>query len=557
MTADTRKPVNVERLGERSVFLSMVPPSAGERRLAAALMLASLFVFLLAAPFAQVKLVEVWAFIPSCQSALLVCDLITAALMFAQFSILRAWKLLILASGYLFSAVIAIAHALSFPRLFAPDGLLGAGPQTTAWLYMAWHAGFPLAVIAYAWLPERRPAARPGRAIAAAAIAVAAIVCAAAYAATAGHALLPAIMLGDRYTPAMAAVVGTTWGIGWLALLLLWLRRPRSALDLWLLAVMWAWVLDVALSAVLNAGRFDVGFYAGRVYGFLAASLVLVIMLIETGALYARMTQSFLAERREREEQLQEMRLELIHVSRLTELGQMVSALAHEVNQPLTAVGNYLRAGRRLLQAGETAKADDAFRRGVDQVTRAGEVIHRLRQFVKKAPADHRREDVRKLVEEAAAFALIGKEGRETHLAVAIAPETPAVRVDKVQIQQVLLNLIRNAVEAMQASERREVLVAAAPAEGMVEISVRDTGPGISAEVRERLFQPFVTTKATGMGVGLAICRSIVTAHGGRMWVADNPVGGAAFHLTVPVDGEAGGAPAGTDLRAGSGSHTG
>lgn len=537
---------------ERSVFLSTVSPSTRERRLATAVVLASLFIFLIAAPFARVKLPEVWAFIPSYQSALLVCDLITAALMFAQFAILRARPLLLLAGGYLFSASMAVIHALSFPRLFAPTGLLGAGPQTTAWLYMVWHAGFPFAVIAYAWLPETRPAARPGRAIAAAAVVVGAIACAAAYVTTEGHTLLPAIMRGDGYTPAMIVVVGSVWALSALALLLLWFRRPHSTLDVWLMVVLWTWTLDIGLSAVLNAGRFDMGFYAGRIYGLLAASLILLVMLIETGALYARMTQSFLREREVREEQFQEMRLELIHVSRLTELGQMVSALAHEVNQPLTAVGNYLRASRRLLQAGQIEKADDAIQRGIDQVTRAGDVIHRLRQFVKKAPAERRREDIGETIEEAAAIGLIGKDGRETHLAVEIAPETPPVLIDKVQIQQVLLNLIRNAVEAMQASARRELVIAAMTTGDMVQISVRDTGPGISAGVRDKLFEPFVTTKSTGMGVGLAICHSIVTAHGGRMWVTDNPSGGAAFHITVPVHDGGEDRPAGADLRVGS-----
>ena len=170
-------------------------------------------------------------------------------------------------------------------------------------------------------------------------------------------------------------------------------------LDVWLMVVMSAWLFDIALSAMLNAGRFDLGFYAGRVYGLMAATLVLLVLLIETGAVYARLARSYEAERDVRDQQLHELQSELIHVSRLTELGQMVSALAHEVNQPLTAAGSYVRAGRRLVQAGEVAKADEALQKGVDQVTRASQVIQRLRQFVKKAdstsqrrgcPADHR-----------------------------------------------------------------------------------------------------------------------------------------------------------------------
>jgi two-component system sensor kinase FixL len=252
---------------------------------------------------------------------------------------------------------------------------------------------------------------------------------------------------------------------------------------------------------------------------------------------YARLARSFEVERDVRDRELHEIRAELIHVSRLTELGQMVSALAHEVNQPLTAAGSYVRAGRRLVQAGEVAKADEALQRGVEQVTRASQVIQRLRQFVKKADSECRPEDVRQVIEEAAALALLGAEGRGVHLEMDFAPDTPLVFIDKVQVQQVLLNLIRNAVEAMQSSPRRELAIRTiVRTDGMVEVSVADSGPGLAADVREKLFQPFVTTKATGMGVGLSICRGIVEAQGGQMWLADD-TGGAKFHFTLPATG--------------------
>jgi two-component system, LuxR family, sensor kinase FixL len=326
------------------------------------------------------------------------------------------------------------------------------------------------------------------------------------------------------------------WSLSLLALLVLWKRRPWSVLDVWLMVVLSAWLFDIALSAMLNAGRFDLGFYFGRVYSLMAASLVLLVLLIETGAVYARLARSFEAERDLRDRQLHEVQSELIHVARLTELGQMVSALAHEVNQPLTASGSYIRAGRRLIHAGETAKADEALQKGVDQITRASQVIQRLRQFVKKAEGQRTVEDVRQVIEEAAALALLGAEGRRVHLEMDFVPATPLVFIDKVQVQQVLLNLIRNAVEAMHASARRELMIRTSLSdERMVEVSVMDSGPGLAPDVREKLFQPFVTTKASGMGVGLSICRSIVEAQGGHMWLADNLGGGADFHFTLPA----------------------
>jgi signal transduction histidine kinase len=537
--------VAVESPAGRSVFLSTLPASRTERRRAWAVALVSIAVFLAAAPLARTRLVEVWAFIPSYQSALLIIDLITAILLFAQFLILRSPALLVIAAGYLFSALIAIPHALSFPRLFAPEGLIGAGPQTTAWLYMIWHVGFPLTVIGYALLHGARPVRQPGRAAAAAGVIVLAIAGGAALLTTSGHALLPVIMRGDGYTPLLPVVIGVVWSISLAALLVLWKRRPHSVLDVWLMVVMCAWLLDIALSAIFNAGRFDLGFYAGRVYGLLAASIVLLVLLIETGAAYARLARSFEAESDDHSRQLRELQSELIHVSRLTELGQMVSALAHEVNQPLTAIGSYVRAGLRLIQAEDSSKAADALQKAADQVVRASQVIQRLRQFVRKDAGQRDVEDIRRTIEEAAAIAMLGPEGRQVRLGTEFEPDTPLVSIDKVQIAQVLLNLIRNAVEAMQASARRELVIRTRTSgDGMVEVSVVDSGPGLPPEIRERLFQPFTTTKPSGMGVGLSICRAIVESHGGGIWVVDPPGGGTGFHFTVPAaTATAGGEP--------------
>jgi signal transduction histidine kinase len=519
---------------ERSVFLSSLPASARDWRLARRVALVSLGVFLLCVPFAQVKLPEVWAFIPSYQGAFLVIDLITATLLFAQFAILGAASLLVLASGYLFNGLISIPHALSFPRLFGPVALIG-GAQSTAWLYMIWHAGFPLAVIGYSLLREGRSIQNVGVSIAAGVAVVVALVCGATLLVTVGHHLLPQIMRGDGYTPVLPIATATVCTITLVALLLLWKRPPYSVLDVWLMVAMSAWLFDIGLSAMLNAGRFDFGFYAGRVYGLLAATLVLLILLIETGAVYARLAQSFVVETKLQERRLQELQAELIHVSRLTELGQMVSALAHEVNQPLTAVGSYVRAGRRLLLGGQTKKCAEALQKAGDQVTRASQVIQRLRQFVRKAEVQRGAEDVVEMVEEAAALALLGS-GRGVRLTTEFARNLPSVFIDKVQIQQVLLNLIRNAVEAMHDSPRRELLIKAMlSAGGVVEISVADSGPGLPQRVREKLFQPFITTKPTGMGVGLSICRGIIEAHGGRMWLSDASAAGADFHFTLPV----------------------
>jgi PAS domain S-box-containing protein len=292
---------------DRGVFPSRLSASPAQRRLALVVVLLSAAVFVAVAPFAKTPLPQVWAFIPVYESALVVSDLITAVLLFGQFGFLRSPSLLVLATGYVFTAVSTLAHGLTFPGLFSPTGLLGAGLQSTAWLYMFWHAGFPLGVIAYAGLRADGRTIRPRAAIPAG-VAVLVIVGGFTLLATAGQSVLPAIMRGDHYAPAMALVVTSTWILSLAALGALWWRRPHTVLDLWLMVVMCAWVFDIALSAVFNAGRFDLGFYVGRIYGLLAANFVLVVLLIENSKLYARLVAAHELTRRlsaEREEQNQ------------------------------------------------------------------------------------------------------------------------------------------------------------------------------------------------------------------------------------------------------------
>jgi PAS domain S-box-containing protein len=302
------------RTAESPLFLSTMTAERRDRRLALTAVIISVTIFAIAAPLARLPLPRVPGFIPAYESALIISDLITAIFLFAQLAILRVRGVLVLASGYLFTALIAFAHMLTFPGAFAAAGLLGAGPQSTAWLYMFWHAAFPIAVIAYALTKEDGlGAARSGashRHVVPLSVAGAvATVVALTLLATAGQSLLPSIMRGDSYTPAMIFIVSTVWALSAGALLALWLRRPHTVLDLWLMVVMCAWLCDIALSAVLNDGRFDLGFYAGRIYGLLAATFVLLVLLVETGALYAQLARWFAAERRGHLREMEERRL--------------------------------------------------------------------------------------------------------------------------------------------------------------------------------------------------------------------------------------------------------
>jgi two-component system sensor kinase FixL len=243
-----------------------------------------------------------------------------------------------------------------------------------------------------------------------------------------------------------------------------------------------------------------------------------------------------LTERQKTETRLQELQSELIHISRLTAMGEMASTLAHELNQPLAAVTNYLQGSRRLLSENTDEVSRDvvqALDRASEQSLRAGQIIHRLRDFVSRGETVHDVESLSKLVEEASALALVGAKEQSVRVWFHIDPAGDLILADKVQIQQVILNLIRNAVEAMEDSLVRRLTVSSAAQGDMVRVSVADTGSGLSKDYVRQLFQPFYTTKAHGMGVGLSISKTIVEAHGGKIWVEPNPEGGTVFHFTL------------------------
>jgi two-component system sensor kinase FixL len=243
-----------------------------------------------------------------------------------------------------------------------------------------------------------------------------------------------------------------------------------------------------------------------------------------------------ITERQETQQRLQDLQAALVHISRFSAMGEMASTLAHELNQPLTAVASYLNGCRRLLDGVENESAGmirDAIERAADQAMRAGQIIRRLRQFVARGESERQVESLPKLIEEASALALVGIKETGVRVLTCFDPSAAFVFVDKIQIQQVILNLMRNAIEAMQETPVRELRISTQNDGDTVEVIVADTGPGIASEIADQLFQPFVTTKADGMGIGLSISRTIIEAHGGRLWVEPNPGGGTVFRLTL------------------------
>jgi two-component system sensor kinase FixL len=264
------------------------------------------------------------------------------------------------------------------------------------------------------------------------------------------------------------------------------------------------------------------------------------LSLVETRSSEGRHFTGFVRDLTEREEtqaKLQELQSELAHMSRLTAMGEMASTLAHELNQPLAAVGNYLNGCRQLLEGSQNPVASeiqDALNEAAEQIVRAGQIIRHLRDFVARGETEKRIERIAKLIEEASALALVGAREQGIKIRFAVDPSVNHVIADRVQVQQVLINLLLNAIDAMQHSTRRELTLFVAPAKAnMVAFSVSDTGTGVPDNIAPRLFEPFMTTKLHGMGVGLSISRTIVESHGGRIWAEPNEGGGSIFHFTL------------------------
>jgi PAS domain S-box-containing protein len=281
----------ISTASDRTILLSTLPATRRDRTAALVVVAVSAVLFVMAVPYAGTPLMPVPAFVASYQSAVAVNDLITAVLLFSQFAVLRSRALLLLASGYLFTAPMALVHALTFPGLFAPSGLLGASGQTTAWIYMVWHGGFPLFVLGYALTKttnEPKPELRASRAILTSALSVAVAVAVIIWLATVHHDRLPVLLSEGRYTTTLIVVVTGVCVVTLAALLILLVRGNYTVLDIWLMVALCAWIFEISLSALLNVARFDLGFYAGRIYGLCAASMVLGVLLVDNVALQAK-----------------------------------------------------------------------------------------------------------------------------------------------------------------------------------------------------------------------------------------------------------------------------
>jgi signal transduction histidine kinase len=538
--SDREEPV--QRLRLEPQVLANIPPSIGQRRTARILVLALLAILAATWPFATVKLPEIGAFVPSLAAALFVSDCVTAVLLFGQFAILRQWSLLVIANGYLFSALIVVAHALAFPGAFSRSGLFGSGLQSAVWLYWFWHAGLPLAIIGYALVKNtgRAISARLTRlAISSSVAATIALVIGMFWFVTQHHDLLPVTFVDVRPLSLFRRIIGgvVILVLGGIALWLLRARR-RTLLDEWLMVALCALLIEVALASVLSGDRYTVSWYAGRFYQLVTATVVMAVLLVEMTTLYADIARSNMLLRHERlllERAEQAERRE--REARLMTGDAVAASIAHEVRQPLTAMVTTADAGLRFLDRSipNLDKAKEAFNRIVADGHRAGEMVGSIRANFKSDVGDRTALDLNGLIQEALVLARGELQKHGILVRAASNTQLPEVRGNRIQLQQVLLNLIMNAVDAMAANDGPRILSVKSEAQegDRVIVSVADIGTGISSQDVDRLFNPLFTTKSGGMGMGLSICRAIIEAHEGRLWFAPNDPRGAVFQFTL------------------------
>lgn len=536
MTASSGK-VLAPRPRDELQLLANIPPTDRQRRMAHVLVLVLLAILAATWPFATIKLPDIRAFVPSLAAALFISDSVTAVLLFGQFSILRQWALLVIANGYVFSALIVVAHALAFPGAFSDSGLFGSAVQSAVWLYWFWHSGLPLAIIGYALLKntDRTVSARSTRfAIGASVAATVAVVVAIFWFVTQHHDLLPVTFVDVHPLSLFRRIIGgvVILALGGAALCLLWARR-RTLLDEWLIVALCALLIEVALASVLSGDRYTLSWYAGRFYQVVTAAVVMIVLLAEMTTLYASLARTNTMLQSERD-------------NKLTTLEAMAASISHEVRQPLAAIATRGDTALRLLSRTpvDVEKVRSNLSTIVGESHRASQVFDNIRSLFGSADAERQAIDVNEIVVGTLRILRAELEERRVTTRTELSSGLPLVMGHGGQIQEVILNLVHNAIEAMDAvtdGPRILQLKTARNGHDAIAVAIEDSGPGIDAEKLGNIFDPFVTSKPRGVGLGLAICRMTIERHGGQL-SASAKSKGALFQFVLPIKASQGAA---------------
>ena len=521
-----------EAAGENPILLANLPPSKAQVRLALLVLVCLLTAFAITVPFADSQLPQTPGFFLAVKTAIIINDLVTCALLFAQFSVVSRPALLALALGYLFSALIAIPAIAAFPGLLSAAGLLGAGYSSPGWLVTFSRVGSTLAIIVYVLVRSDKfgrslRSWSPMRVIIASVAAISLIVCGLTWMATTGEAFLPRLMIDRVHMTQGNEFVGIFCGaLDVVALGALWIRR-RSVLDLWLMVLCCTWILQLAVTFLFIKARFSLGWYAGGLYELTATLVVLLVLLSEVTTLYANLARSVMRQRAARD-------------AREIAMDAMVASIAHEIKQPLTAVA--VQANAALQWLGRSEPELDEARASLERIAvdahRANEVIGGIQQIFKKDIRGRTYFNVNDLVQAVLTMIDLDLRAQRVMVSTEFGEGLPPLHANRTQLQELFLNLIMNAVEAMQGvySRSRLLRVSSEMDEKSSAISVRieDSGTGIDEAAKGRIFEPFYSTKSSGTGIGLTICRLIVDAHGGNLSVSHNVPHGTTFQVVLP-----------------------
>jgi two-component system, sensor histidine kinase and response regulator len=535
-TALSEETLREPNSGPQIPLLATIPISPRQSRIAFGVVVVLLISFLITAPFSQIQLSRIDAFIPAVHSVLFIVNLITAALLFAQFSVRPKRAVLVLACGYFFVALVVVLHALTFPGAFAPSGLLGAGRQSAGWIFYFWHAGFAVAVIAYALLKEADTAKgtltwSTGNAFGFSVVAVITLVAVLTLLATAGAPLLPNLFQDDVRLNSTAHYFSS--GVSLLhvfALVLLYIRR-RFLLDMWLMVALFADLPDIGLAIVLSALRFSLGWYAARFYALTAASVLLVALLAETTALYARLarTAGDLIAARDTAESANRAKSEFL------------ARMSHEIRTPMTCVMGMtdllLDGELTAQQRGHVTLVRDA---GQSLVVIINDLLDLSKIEAGKLELNRISMSPSAVAEGALAMVRPGAAAKGLELRSELAPDLPAwIEGDPTRLRQILLNFLSNAVKF---TDRGSIILRATRERAQVQLrfEVADTGIGIDPARQHLLFQSFSQVldpthrELGGSGLGLVISRHLVEAMGGTIGVSSQSGAGSTFWFTIP-----------------------
>ncbi|WP_194457016.1 MASE4 domain-containing protein [Bradyrhizobium sp. CCBAU 53421] len=512
------------------IVVALMPYTPRHRAIAVSVVAGMLAVSALIAPFVSLQIGRIDSFLPVVQTVLSAADLLTAILLFAQYSVQPHRALLVVASGYIFAGSFAFLQTLSFPGSYAPNGLIGDVYNTPAWFFVLWYTTFPLSVLAYALLKDKGKTSRRSTtaSIAITLICVVATIAVLSWLAIGEVEHLPRFFttglmlqtpLSNQFNVGLAL-------LGCFVLLVLFVRR-RTVLDLWLMVTLFAAVPNFLVAAYAGSARFSVGWYTARGFALIASCLLLSVLVTEMTVLYSRLASALVMQRRER-------------ANRFVSIDAATAAIAHEIRSPLGSITLNADAAQEVLVA-QPPRLEEvvAILKDIGEASlRVSETIKSVRRLFKDATDQPAMISIEGVARQVLRLLQHELQFNEVLVVTDFRVEAPFVHADPVQLQQVILNLLKNAIDAMVFTPRdgrRLNVDTRIERNSFVLLSIQDTGIGVPPQDQDRVFEAFFTTKPAGMGLGLAICRTIIERYNGRLVLGKSGPQGSTFEITLPL----------------------